>query len=463
MQSNILDKLDVPELFFQLHVLRYMGVAAATIWAYDVLVTVDEELRLLWSTNGRLLKFLYLLNRYLPILGVYIFLQSLFVPSEGTILGACSLRIAEGPTANLFRIVSCQIVYAVSIFTQVMQTIVSTSMFTMGLRAVYCMHSSIRHTLVVCLLISHISMVTFFALTVVEVMPGVVWDAHILHVCLTPDFRKWAVGAIYIIPIAINSITFVATAFHAMRYNQRDFGFQNTSTADLLETLYVNGTIYYVIVLNLQIGTVLVFFLAPIGYQALFSYMSYSLSSTLTSRWLLSFREKVIEVHTETTNTAVSENATIINSKRMSAMSGASSGHASRRASQISTSQSGSNSRPVSRASSPRHSRIVDTGASNTVASRQSRRQKGESMTHSVRFVLDDSERRSSIRIETGGSTGRRSNRNSASTSRSVIRSIYEVDRASSCSSSNVEWKDTCSRSKLTSVVNEIIEEKDQP
>jgi hypothetical protein len=64
MQPSNLDKLDIPELFFQLYVLQYMGVAAATIWSWDVLVTLDEELRLLWSMNGQLLKFLYLLVRF---------------------------------------------------------------------------------------------------------------------------------------------------------------------------------------------------------------------------------------------------------------------------------------------------------------------------------------------------------------------------------------------------------------
>jgi hypothetical protein len=185
--------------------------------------------------------------------------------------------------------------------------------------------------------------------------------------------------------------------------------------------------------------------------------MSYTLSSTLTSRWFLSFRDKVIDVHTETTTIAASENIASISPKRMSGMSGTSSGHASRR-----TSQASSSERRTSRANSPRNTVNVDTSTNNTVASRQSQRVKRESMTPSVRFVLDDTERRGSLRIETGGSTGRRSNRNSASTLRSIIKSTHEADHNASNSPSSIDGRDTSSRSKMTNFVDEIIEEKDQ-
>jgi hypothetical protein len=35
------------------------------------------------------------------------------------------------------------------------------------------------------------------------IIAGVAWDAQTLHVCIAPDFQKWAVGAIYLIPVCI--------------------------------------------------------------------------------------------------------------------------------------------------------------------------------------------------------------------------------------------------------------------
>lgn len=76
---------------------QYTALAAATVWAYDVLITLDEELALLWSRNGVLIKILYLIvshifikvslqylnplkNRYLCVLGVTLFLYGQLGP-----------------------------------------------------------------------------------------------------------------------------------------------------------------------------------------------------------------------------------------------------------------------------------------------------------------------------------------------------------------------------------------------
>ena len=50
------------EAFVHFRAMEYTLLAGCTLWAYDILLTVDEELTLLWSRKGGiLLKAIYIL------------------------------------------------------------------------------------------------------------------------------------------------------------------------------------------------------------------------------------------------------------------------------------------------------------------------------------------------------------------------------------------------------------------
>jgi hypothetical protein len=52
-------------LFEQMRMLRNMGLVAVTIWLYDIMLTFSDELVLLWSRNGPLIKLLYISVRWI--------------------------------------------------------------------------------------------------------------------------------------------------------------------------------------------------------------------------------------------------------------------------------------------------------------------------------------------------------------------------------------------------------------
>ncbi|KAG8749498.1 hypothetical protein FRC14_001312 [Serendipita sp. 396] len=66
----------VETLLFQYKACQYTAIAAITVWVYDYLLTIADELELLWSRNGILVKGLYLVGRYLPVVGTTIFAGS---------------------------------------------------------------------------------------------------------------------------------------------------------------------------------------------------------------------------------------------------------------------------------------------------------------------------------------------------------------------------------------------------
>ena len=69
MQPDLVDS-EVAQVYaaitFDTQVTHYTLLAGAAVWAYDVLLTFDDELSLLWSRGGIPIKLLYLIVRTVP-------------------------------------------------------------------------------------------------------------------------------------------------------------------------------------------------------------------------------------------------------------------------------------------------------------------------------------------------------------------------------------------------------------
>jgi hypothetical protein len=58
---------DIVETYYHVVVMQYTLAAAAVIWTFDFLLTLDDEVELVWQRGSRrLVKTLYLLVSYLP-------------------------------------------------------------------------------------------------------------------------------------------------------------------------------------------------------------------------------------------------------------------------------------------------------------------------------------------------------------------------------------------------------------
>lgn len=63
---------------FQEHMSRYMKVVGLTILAYDYLVTMDAEVRLMWGSKWGMARVLFCISRYLPFVASAIYHYYLF-------------------------------------------------------------------------------------------------------------------------------------------------------------------------------------------------------------------------------------------------------------------------------------------------------------------------------------------------------------------------------------------------
>ncbi|KAG8830524.1 hypothetical protein FRC18_007937 [Serendipita sp. 400] len=191
---------------------------------------------------------------------------------------------------------ACRVSFAIIIACMTIQTSVSMSIFTMRLCLIYAMQPIVRRFLVLCLLLTVSSFVAFQVLTLHHALPIMTWNPRI-HLCLILEYETWALGAAYIAPIFMESIIFLATLLHALLYIKTS-GNVNRSTREILQRLYIDGTQYYLLLLAFRLGTVLVYYLAPPGLQLMFNQFEYFVSSTLTSRYFLSFRRQIINSQT---------------------------------------------------------------------------------------------------------------------------------------------------------------------
>ncbi|PVF98063.1 hypothetical protein CPB86DRAFT_815078 [Serendipita vermifera] len=303
-------------LFEQMRMLRNMGLVAVTIWLYDILLTFSDELTLLWSRNGPLIKVLYIANRYIPM--VYSTILVSGIPSLSTnafLYTRTHIILTKFPQ-------SCQITFAILIFLQHFQACVAQTIFIMRLCAVYCMQPRVRKGLIVCLIVSQVAMIIFFSFAMVQLMPSVIWEGVMWHVCMIPEFRVWAVAGGYIVPMLVDTIVFIGTVYHAIQFHRNQLGFRTSSTSEVLKSLYINGAAYYLILGSLKLSTLLVWFNAPLGYQVLLSYLEYCLSSALTSRWFLSFRRKILETQNVHVIYGTGISASITNNTKSTGSSG---------------------------------------------------------------------------------------------------------------------------------------------
>ncbi|KAG8770376.1 hypothetical protein FRC20_004035 [Serendipita sp. 405] len=167
------------------------------------------------------------------------------------------------------------------------------TIFTMRLCTIYVMRPNFRRFLIITLVITLLSYFTFYGVALHYLIPSMAWNP-LARTCVIPNFQTWALGAIYLTPIFMESVIFFSTVLHSIGYHRELAGLRNRSTDSVLKRFYIDGAQYYGLVLGLRIGSVCVFFLAPLGLQVLFRYLEYLVSSTLTSRYFLSFRRTIL-------------------------------------------------------------------------------------------------------------------------------------------------------------------------
>ncbi|PVF94221.1 hypothetical protein CPB86DRAFT_52931 [Serendipita vermifera] len=267
-------------VFTHFQAVDYTLLAGTTIWFYDILLTLNDELTLLWTRGSTFIKILYLINRYLPLVGLPLALTN-------------SNPFPRKP----FSARRCRVQFTIMTLSQTIGVIVATTIFMVRLYTAFCFHRKIRIFLVLMLVGSHICMLVFTIMLLEGTVPNMIYS-DVLRTCMSIPSK--ALGAVYVTPIFIESVIAFATVFHAWSYRYSSTNFQSSSMKAVIKAIYVDGFLYYMLVLIARIGTALVYWVGPPSLLFL-CFFEYAFLSTITSRWFLSFRKVLAESFTSTT------------------------------------------------------------------------------------------------------------------------------------------------------------------
>ncbi|KAG8866791.1 hypothetical protein FRC20_007536 [Serendipita sp. 405] len=259
----------------QIRASYYTILAGWVIYCYDISLTLEDEYRLLWSKGGKFVKPLYLINRYLPFCGLLLVLYA----NNPVRRGHLTDEICKGT-------------FILTLLCQTVEIIVAISIFAIRIYTIYQRSKVARRLLTVVVVVSHVTLLAIACL-ICKTIYDTMFYSRILRSCVgSPPALS---GALYITPIVAESFILAMTLHHAVQFSRRHADLEITMAARILNALYVDGCFYYLIVFSLHMGTTLVYYFGGNALVLLMPYLEYALTSTVTSRWFLSFRRTLAE------------------------------------------------------------------------------------------------------------------------------------------------------------------------
>ncbi|KAG8823690.1 hypothetical protein FRC17_009255 [Serendipita sp. 399] len=115
-------------------------------------------------------------------------------------------------------------------------------------------------------------------------------------------------GNLYPVLLALSSLTletiiFVATIYYAVRFQREIANVKGARSVGIVKRLYTHGIQYYMLVVLARLGCTLGLYVAPLGFQFLFPTIQFYLTSTMTSRLVLSLQREISDSQTATRGT----------------------------------------------------------------------------------------------------------------------------------------------------------------
>ncbi|TFK63372.1 hypothetical protein BDN72DRAFT_323248 [Pluteus cervinus] len=247
---------------------QYFTLASLTVYLYDLLLTLDLEINLLWPSKWTLMKVLYLVQRYLPLIDMGIVVMS-WQFGEITNLPLCEV---------LFRGCGWSILVGMTL---------SEVILMRRTLAVWGNGTKLRITLFLFL---------FFCLTPVYFLLERFHETLTYHSIPIPGLHCFATGQSHISSLCwafltvYDTVLLMLTAIPAFR-TYRSGGHQSS----LFQVVYRDGVLYYLYLVALSGLNVLWILKLPGGYATLLTSVERVAYSVLTSHVVLHIREQTYQ------------------------------------------------------------------------------------------------------------------------------------------------------------------------
>ncbi|PVF97333.1 hypothetical protein CPB86DRAFT_857104 [Serendipita vermifera] len=240
----------------------YLTASAAVILLYDYILTFSDEVEHVWRKPVTLVTVLFYINRYLPI-------PIMLVGVHRT----CQVVVALQPIAETVSYIAASLLLVIRVLT------------------LYHKNRLLSWVMYGIFLLTHTIGVAIMVRTLVVLWPAVRYS-RIFNVCIG-QFVDGLWALYYMLPLEV--ILIVLQAIHLFRHRHLVVDSGGSNFVPLLRTIYLDGSVYFVIVfcLRLTAGTIFITNRASIFYIA--TWMEYSFSSLTVSRLFLHLRRVASE------------------------------------------------------------------------------------------------------------------------------------------------------------------------
>ncbi|CAG7850406.1 SubName: Full=Uncharacterized protein {ECO:0000313/EMBL:CCA76190.1} [Serendipita indica DSM 11827] len=294
---------------------QYTLVAGFVIWLYDIFLTFDREVGLLWCRGGKLIKAAYLIRgtdvhpRVEPLLTSAVSEHrtcriqpvSPWAPYNR---GAYNTRVKKGKRLSDNRCTADVVILNLCLTTG---TIVATAIFTFRLYIVLLGRRVLRLFLVGAVVASDLALVALVSNLLVVTSARTMSYSDEMDMCVSKVSPN--LGPMYVITIFSESVIAFATLYHAVSLRHHRVVLRDSPTIAILNVLYKGGFWYYLYALCMQLALALVYWTAPKPLLLILCFLEYALKSTVTSRWFLEFRQALANSEAQTNDESIADKA----------------------------------------------------------------------------------------------------------------------------------------------------------
>ncbi|OCH85000.1 hypothetical protein OBBRIDRAFT_347288 [Obba rivulosa] len=266
--SSLLYDPAFPDILHQLYFIKYANVAALTVAVYDYLVTLDDEISLVWPSRWSYTKALYLFNRYSP-----------FVDA---VLAVHSMSSLADPAA-------CAIEYPALTYLYTLGMTVSQTILMVRTYAIWNCNKYI--------LGFHVSLNTGLLIGAVyilnRVLQNVVYgDVNLMRyeACM-PSTSTQAIWPMFVLNMTSEFVVVVLTLIQ--RYIS---AYHIRATSPMLRVLYRDGMLFYFAMLAMSILNLCLMIAGPPAVSPMMQTPLRVIYSTLCTRVLLNLRKAALKM-----------------------------------------------------------------------------------------------------------------------------------------------------------------------
>lgn len=267
MASSVVQQ-EIVESLERLYTDKILNVCAITVFGYDVLLTFDAEVNYIWRSKWSWVKVLFFLTRYSALVEaiIIIYLQS-------------STEMTPSSCSTLFSVTGWMFMFGAAAAEAIIM-LRTWAIWDRNQFVAYILGITFVGTFIPACYFVHRFLISLQFVPMAEL--GTLSDGR---GCFITQSNHVVAGA-YACLIAFDSVV-VALSF----YKAYELGYSHLSRSKLLQTLYRDGTLYYIALLACSIISIAVILAVNVEFVILLVTMQRVLYAVLSSRILLHIRQ----------------------------------------------------------------------------------------------------------------------------------------------------------------------------